>query len=100
MPHNTACAMPHRTTQRACMLYALCSALCLRPRRAQEALRCFLNCGGVALVAGSGTACIVSPVDGICYNGEDFAIPVDESDPSMRAGECARFSQQREEWFT
>ena len=35
---------------------------------------------------GSGTACIVCPVDGFRYRDEDYAIPVEEDDPTRRAG--------------
>ncbi|KAI7861164.1 aminotransferase [Circinella umbellata] len=37
-------------------------------------------------VFGAGTACIVTPVKTIEYNGEDLHIPLDPSDPTAQAG--------------
>jgi len=38
---------------------------------------------------GAGTAAIVSPVDRIGWKGKDYAIPLDENDPSAHAGPLA-----------
>jgi len=35
---------------------------------------------------GAGTAAIVSPVKGFCYDGKDYEIPLDMSDPAAKAG--------------
>jgi branched-chain amino acid aminotransferase len=39
---------------------------------------------------GSGTAAIVSPVNGIHYNGKDIKIPLDASDPNAQAGKLTQ----------
>jgi branched-chain amino acid aminotransferase len=39
---------------------------------------------------GAGTAAIVSPVNGIHYNGKDIPIPLDPSNPSAQAGKLAK----------
>jgi branched-chain amino acid aminotransferase len=35
---------------------------------------------------GAGTAAIVSPVNGIHYDGKDISIPLDSTNPSAQAG--------------
>lgn len=49
-------------------------------------LRDAVKAGRVQEIFGAGTACIVSPVKCIGYQGEDLQIPLDPKDPSSEAG--------------
>lgn len=42
--------------------------------------------GRLLEVFGAGTACVVTPVKNIAYNGEHFAVPLDPQDPKAQAG--------------
>lgn len=49
-------------------------------------LRCAIHQGRVREVFGAGTACIVSPVKAIGYQGEELPVPLDPTDPQAQAG--------------
>ena len=38
---------------------------------------------------GAGTACVVSPINGIHYKGVDYDVPLDPTNPSAGAGPLA-----------
>lgn len=53
-------------------------------------LRDLIKAGRVVEMFGAGTACIVSPIKAIGYEGEDLNIPLDPKDPNGQAGPYTR----------
>lgn len=50
--------------------------------------------GRLLEVFGAGTACVVTPIKNIEYEGEQFAVPLDPEDPKAQAGPLTRKLEQ------